>query len=102
MTGGDIDAVFVNLGTRLRRFKQEFAVEMLERIRARTPVETGALKGGWGQTQRQEGFDIWNTQDYAGYVEYGTIHMAPRGMIRTTLMEKEDIAKVAKERAGLK
>ena len=99
---GDIDAVFVDLGTKLRKFKMEFALEMLDRIRSRTPVLTGKLKDGWGQTQRSEGFDIWNVQDYAGYVEYGTIHFPPRGMIRTTMLEKDQIAQIAKERAGVK
>jgi len=101
-TPHDVEVTFVEIKSKLRRFKEEYAVEMLERIRARTPVLSGALKGGWGQTQRQDGFEIYNTQDYAGYVEYGTVHMAPRAMIRTTLVEKEQIKEVAFEKAGIK
>jgi hypothetical protein len=102
MNAGEIDKLFIDLGTGLRRFKQEFASEFLHRVELRTPVDTGALQRGWGQTQRQSGFDIWNTKDYAAYVEYGTPHHAPVGMISTTLVEKEQIAAIAKERSGLK
>jgi len=100
--GGEIDKFNIDLDTRLRRFKEEWGVEFLERVRARTPVRTGALQGGWGFDQKKESIDVWNTQEYAGYVEYGTEKMAPRAMLRTTLLEAEQITEVAKEKAGLK
>lgn len=96
---GEIDQFNIDLNTRLRNFKKEWALEFLERVRARTPVLTGALKDGWGFNMKQQSIDIWNTQDYAGYVEYGTEKMAPRAMLRTTLLESEQIAQVAKERS---
>lgn len=102
MSTGEIEKVFVGLDTRLRRFKEEFGVEFLERVRQRTPVETGKLQRGWGFTMKQSDIAIWNIQDYAAYVEYGTPHMAPRGMLRTTLLEKEEIARVAAERSKKK
>ena len=102
MDAGQINKVFVDLDTNLRRFKIEWASECLQRIEARTPVLSGALQAGWGQTQRQGGFDIFNTKDYAAFVEYGTVHHAPVGMISTTLVEKDQITAVAKERSGIK
>ena len=85
---GEIDKVFVELNTNLRKFKQEFAMEFQRRLENRTPV--------------QKGFLLSNTQDYAYYVEFGTPVMAPRAMVRTTLLEKDAIAAVAKQRAGIK
>ena len=69
---GTIDKFAVELDTKLRRFKEEFGVELLERTRARTPVKSGALKGGWGFTNKKTSIEIYNTQEYAAYVEFGT------------------------------
>ena len=102
MNPGEIDKLFVDLGTNLRKFKEEWAMEATTRIQQRTPVRTGALQGGWGITMKTGGFEIYNTKEYAAYVEYGTPKMAPVGMVRTTLLEKDDITKVAKERSGIK
>jgi hypothetical protein len=94
-----IQNVFAGLNTRLRKFKSEFGVEFMERVKEKTPVITGRLQNGWGFTMKQTDIEIWNVQDYASYVEYGTPKMAPRGMLRRTLLESQDIAKVAMERA---
>ncbi|TDK63549.1 HK97 gp10 family phage protein [Sapientia aquatica] len=102
MSNGIIDSLFVDLNTRLRNFKKEFAMEFVHRVEERTPVQTGALKGGWVTEQTQTGFELSNTQDYAGYVENGTDKMAPRAMIATTALEMKEIAEVAKQRAGIK
>ena len=96
---GEITKFNIDLETRLRNFKKEWAFEFLERVRARTPVRTGALQEGWGFKPRLESIDIYNVEDYAGYVEYGTEKMAPRAMLRTTLLEAEQIAAIAKERS---
>lgn len=45
---------------------------------------------------------IFNDVRYASFVEYGTPKMEPRGMLRVTIMEAEQIAEVAAEKAGLK
>lgn len=99
---GDIDKVFIDLGTRLRKFKEEYAIEFQQRLEAKTPVRSGDMKKGWGNTIKQEGFEVWNTQDYAGYVNYGTPYQAPQRMIERTAAEGEAIAKVAARKAGLK
>ena len=95
----EIDKVFTGLNTRLRKFKEEFGMEFMERVKQRTPVRTGALQRGWGFQMRQTDIEVYNIQDYATFVEYGTPYMAPRGMLRTTLLEAEDIAQVAAERS---
>ena len=98
---GELKDVSVNLGTRLRKFKQAYAQELLRRTERRTPVDTGALQRGWGVTMRKESFDIYNTMDYAGYVEYGTPLQPPKAMLRTSLAESEQIAQVAAAKVGI-
>jgi hypothetical protein len=99
---GEIDRVFANLDTSLVKFKREWGVEALQRVENRTPVLTGALKRGWGFEMKAKDIEIYNTKDYAEYVEYGTPHMAPVGMLRATLNEAEQISEVAAKKAGLK
>jgi len=99
---GEIDKLFVDLETRLVKFKQEFAMEFQQRLENHTPVRTGALKAGWVTQLSQTGFKLSNIQPYAAYVEYGTEKMAPRAMIGTTLLEKDQIVKVVKDKLGLK
>ena len=94
----EIDKVMAGLDTRLRKFKREWGVEFLERVKARTPVITGRLQRGWGFEEKAKDISIYNVVDYASFVEYGTDRMEPRAMMRTTLLEKDDITKVALER----
>ena len=99
--GGSIDSWLIEMDTKLRKFKEEWAVEFLERVRYRTPVRTGALRDGWHQQQKQTSIDVSNTQPYAAYIEYGTPKIAPRAMLRTTLEEADQIAEIATHKAGL-
>lgn len=97
---GEIDKVFLQLGTQLRKFKSEFGQEFKARVEARTPVgETGRLSRGWGFTTTKTDIEVFNTVEYAAYVEYGTPKMEPRGMLRATILESEEIAAIAAERA---
>lgn len=98
---GTLDQLVVRLKTNLRRYKEEFGVELLERTRARTPVLSGALRGGWGFVQKKESIEIYNTKDYAGYVEFGTSRMAPRAMLRTSLSEAQEISDIALKKSGV-
>ena len=79
-TNGEIEQVFSQLNSKLRRFKEAFGVETLERARQRTPVVTGAMKGGWGFTMKATEIEFYNVCDHAYYVEYGTVHQAPRAV----------------------
>ena len=99
---GEIDGIFAGLDTSLRKFKREFGVELLERVKARTPVDTGHLQNSWGFTEKARDIEIYNTKDYAAYVEYGSEHNRPVGMLSTTLLEAEQIAAVARQKAGIK
>lgn len=99
MTDGEIDGVMLDLKTTLRNFKREFGMEFLERVKAKTPVRTGHLQNSWGFTEKRDDLEIYNTAEYAEYVEYGTERMEPRAMLRATLLEKDQIAEVAAQRS---
>lgn len=101
-TPGEIENTVIELKTLLRKFKSEFLMEFIARVRQKTPVITGKLQNGWGGNLKKTAVEIWNTMDYAEYVEYGTHKMAPRGMLRATLEEVEQITEVARKRAGVK
>lgn len=97
-----IDKVFVELEQELEAFKTAFAEEFLARVKQRTPVISGRLQGAWEIEVQQDAAEIKNPTEYASYVEYGTEKMAPRAMLRTTLVEAEQIAEIAARRVGLK
>jgi HK97 gp10 family phage protein len=101
-TPDEIDKVFVDLKTNLRKFIHKFGEEFVARVESRTPVVTGKLKAGWYIEYKKDGLVISNTQPYMSYVEYGTEHMGPRSMIRTTIIEKNEIADKAAREVGLK
>lgn len=99
MSAGDIDKFIVELDTTLRKFKTEFGIELINRTKVRTPVRTGALQNGWGFETKKTSISVYNTQPYAGYVEFGTPSMAPRAMLRTSLEESDEIAEIAMQKA---
>ena len=98
----DIDNVLAGLKTRLRKLKQEYGLEFMERVKARTPVRTGHLQNSWGFRMKLTDIDIYNVQPYASFVEYGSLYQAPRGMMRATMLEHGDILAIAARRAGMK
>lgn len=95
----EIDKVFFDLKTRLRKFPNEFGQEFLSRVRERTPVLTGKLQRDWGYQVKAGVVEVYNIADYASFVEWGTEKMAPRGMLRTTALEVDEISAIALERS---
>jgi hypothetical protein len=103
MTNGEIDRVFLNLDTSLRKLKMEIGIEVKRRVEERTPVgKSGRLKKGWGFTPKARDIEVYNIVEYASFVEMGTDKMEPRGMLRTTIAEMDQIVEVAKKKAGVK
>jgi len=102
MANGDIGKIKLDLGTKLRNVKKEFAAEFLDRLRDKTPVRTGALQDGWGQTQKAEGIEIWNVEPYAAFVNNGTAYQRPQRMVERTIAESDIIMEIAVQKAGLK
>jgi hypothetical protein len=83
-------------------FREEFLKEALKRVKQKTPVLTGRLQAGWKGELTAEEIRINNDVPYAGFVEYGTDRMAPRGMLRATVLETPEITRLAAKRAQRK
>ena len=60
-------------------------------IKAKTPVDTGRLKGDWQLKLEGNGIRITNEAYYAGFVEFGTKKMAARSMMSSSLPEIQDV-----------
>lgn len=65
----------------------ELSQELLEKIKDRTPVDTGKAQAGW----KLDDNVIYNDVEYIEYLENGTPKMAPVGMVRLALEEADDI-----------
>lgn len=89
------------VANKTKKFIEEWMKEFQARVTAKTPVLTGHLKEGWRTDITPTDATLSNTEDYAIYVELGTVHMAPRAMVHTTMMENEQITQIAKDKAGL-
>lgn len=104
--GASPDDVFAGLNTRLKKFKQAWAAEFTERLQKKYypghGYITGDLQRGWGVIYRATDLEFYNTKEYASYVEYGTIYMAPQGQLRATKLEHEQISEAAAKKVGLK
>lgn len=98
----DLDGIFAGLDTKLVKYKREVGSIITQRVEQRTPKKTGALSRGWGFEMKANDITIYNTKDYASFVEYGTPRMPPVGMLRATLNEIEDISAEAARKVGLK
>lgn len=92
--------VFEDIEKKIDAFKEEFAKEFVTRVKRRTPVKTGRLQGGW-TAEVAEDIVIRNDVPYMPYVEYGTRYMPPRGMLRQTNEEAEQIAQQAARKVNL-
>jgi len=76
----------------LSEFNAKFLEEFLIRVKQRTPVRTGFLQESWGGNNQPTKMEIFNGAPYAEYIENGTERIAPVGMLKTTILEGQDIA----------
>lgn len=92
---------------KLQDLPTAFAQEFVKRVQDRTPTRTGLLKDSWEMQVLDDALELRNKatneegEAYAEYVEFGTWKEAPALMITTTVTEKQDILKTAKNKAGL-
>ena len=91
--------VFQKITDRLQKVDDEFASEFgaifEERVKRRTPVDTGRLRNGWQAYYSDTDITIENNVPYAGYVEQGTEHFSGAHMLAITMTEIPEIAKIA-------
>ena len=98
MSNQDVANDLIN---KMKVYETEFVKEFVKRVEQRTPVLSGKLKDGYYVEENGNNYELKNREDYAAYVELGTIHQRPAAMVQTTLLEMDDIGKIAKDRAGL-
>jgi hypothetical protein len=110
MSAAVVDASALDrLVKKLNNFKQEVAEETLRTVQDLSPEDTGQLKKSWTVTLNDSEHEISFENDavddqgvpYAGYVEYGTVHMHGHFMVHRTVAQMERIVAVAKQKAGL-
>jgi hypothetical protein len=89
------------LEKKLDKAKTEFAKEFKARWDRRTPVVSGTLQKGNIVTVAAGQFEFTNDVHYFPFVENGTPHQKPVGMLKTTVHESADIWEKAMRKAGL-
>lgn len=89
------------LKAKLRWFTPTYAAELNKRVKDKTPVDTGRLRAGWEVQATTGALDLTNAVPYAGFVELGTSKMAPRAMLRRTLLEAQPISDLVAKRLDL-
>lgn len=101
-TVGQINNVWVNLDTRLIKYKREVAKEVVARVRQRTPIRTGFLWRSWEYQMHNYSVSFKNAAPYADFVENGTPFQAPQRMLQRTLLEVDEIGRLVAQRLGIK
>ena len=87
-------ALNVKLNARLQGFEssvedgfQDLSREAFNRIKTRTPVDTGRARDGWTISGTPTDITILNEVPYIEFLENGHSRQAPNGMVRITLEE---------------
>ena len=95
-------AIFKRIAARLVKidddYADEFAQEFEDRVAQRTPVDTGHLRDSWETHVSASEITISNDAEYAGFVEDGTEHMEGAHMVKTTMSEVPEIARIVLNR----
>jgi len=92
--------VFAEVQADLDAFLPLFMEKFKAGVEGRTPVRSGALRGGWEVQVSDTEATLTNTQPYASFVEFGTRHMAPVGMVRTTTADAIRLTKETLKELG--
>jgi hypothetical protein len=80
-----------SMKAKLQALPQYLGQSVVDRVKPRTPVRTGALQADWQYAVEDTTLTVGNTMDYASFVELGTVKMRPVGMLQTTLLEVPQI-----------
>ena len=68
----------------------DYIDDLYDGVKDKTPVRSGRAKRGWEKHHIQKMGDeggVSNDVPYIGYLEDGTVHMAPRNMVKSTIQE---------------
>lgn len=103
-----LESFLENTG-KLDKYVDAYKDEMLQRVKDYTPVATGKLQAGWTAKVDKSTHEIIIENDatdeqgtyYAPFVENGTVNMRGSFMAARTLAEHDEMARIAKRKAGL-
>lgn len=80
-----------SLDTAVQNVPVQVANEILARTKLRSPVQTGRLRDSWEISINTSNITISSDLEYAGFIEYGTIHISPVRMLTRSVDEADDI-----------
>jgi hypothetical protein len=92
-SGALFDSRSQNITPEIRKAAKIAAAYADFRLRARSPVRTGQLRGAWKVRLVGNGLNLTNDTPYAVYNEFGTKRMAARPMAAPTLPEAQAVFK---------
>jgi HK97 gp10 family phage protein len=81
------------LKAKLEALPKHLGEAVVDAVKPRTPVRTGALQADWQYVVEGPVLTVGNTMHYATFVELGTSRMRPVGMLQTTVMGVPQIVK---------
>lgn len=64
-----------------------YLTALKDKVKSKTPVDTGKLKNSWYVS----GGTLANSQDYSGFVEYGTRYQKASLMLTLSVLESKDL-----------
>lgn len=67
------------------------AEEVLVRAKQRTPVRTGHLRDSLTLNKTPGSYEFGSDSEYFPHIEFGTVHIEPFAMVRTSIDEFEAI-----------
>ena len=101
----DIKTAFKELDSKLKAFKEAWAIEFKDRWQSKYypghGYRDGDLHDACDYQLLSDGILFFNDMDYASHVEFGTVNMAPQGQLRSTAMEADQVTEVAKQECDL-
>lgn len=78
---------------------EEIGAAVVDSVKGETPVSTGELKKATDYKKEEDGLYIYNTKDYAPFVEFGTVHQYANPFMRRGIVKSvSEVAKIIKQR----
>ena len=91
-----------NLSQNRREYARGLSARVMNRVKERTPVDTGRARAGWnGEIGVEEEGEVTkisttNEVDYIAFLEFGTTRTPARAMVRSSLSQSgEDVCSVS-------
>lgn len=94
------EKVYKELENRVSKANKKLADEILKEIKDKTPVDTGALRDGYGAEVIDNIIYLTSGEDYWKHVEFGTSNKVAQPHIRPVLKDKDLLEEVYVKELG--